>query len=109
MELPNAARAVVDPSKVRDYLLSETHPVGRFKAAVFMALGYRSARWEILRADLVAIGRTGAAVRGQAGPYGQKYHVDAILTGPSGRTASFRTVWIVADGEPPSFVTAFPR
>ena len=109
MELPNAKRAVVDPGKVRDYLLSQTHPVGRFKAAVFMALGYRRADWEVLRTDLLAIGRTGAAVHGPASPYGQKYEVDAILNGPSGRSARFRTVWIVVDGGPPSFVTAFPR
>ena len=40
MKLPNAARAIVDEAKVRDYLLSPEHPVGRFKARVFRAAGY---------------------------------------------------------------------
>lgn len=34
-KLPNAEQAVVEPAKVRDYLLSSAHPVGRFKAVVF--------------------------------------------------------------------------
>jgi hypothetical protein len=45
MSLPNADRAIVDPAKVRDYLLS--HPVGRFKAAFFLSLGYSQDRWEV--------------------------------------------------------------
>jgi len=39
MSLPNAERAVVDPVKVRDYLLSAVHPIGRFKARFFVAMG----------------------------------------------------------------------
>jgi hypothetical protein len=38
--LPNADRAIVPEAKVRDYLLSNAHPVGRFKAVFFIALGY---------------------------------------------------------------------
>jgi len=30
--LPNADEAVIEPAKLRDYLLSTTHPLGRFKA-----------------------------------------------------------------------------
>ena len=47
--LPAAERAHIDPAKVRDYLLSEVHPVGRFKAVVFQALGYTAEAWEELR------------------------------------------------------------
>ena len=65
MVLPNAARAFVEPSKVRDYLLSLSHPVGRFKAAVFSALGYHYEHWEVLRDDLLALVQVGEAVLGQ--------------------------------------------
>lgn len=110
MRLPNAHRAVVDPSKVCDYLLSPSHPVGRFKATVFFALGYVSADWEVLRDDLLGVARTGNAVPGQPSSFGQKYEVDAILTAPSGRSAPFRTIWILdAESEAPRFITAFPR
>ena len=40
MKLPNASRATIDAAKLRDYLLSPAHPVGRFKAPFFAALGY---------------------------------------------------------------------
>ena len=110
MTLPHASLAVIEPSKVRGYLLSAAHPVGRFRAAVFVALGYSGERWELLRDDLLAIAYTGTAVPGQPSQFGQKFHVDGILVGPSGRAASFRTVWIVkAENEAPRFVTAFPR
>ena len=110
MVLPNAARAFVEPSKVRDYLLSLSHPVGRFKAAVFSALGYHYEHWEVLRDDLLALVQVGEAVLGQPSPFGRKFEVDGVLIGPSGRSAPFRTVWIVrAETEVPRFVTAFPR
>lgn len=45
---------VIDPVKLRDYLLSRTHPVGRFKAASFLSLGYSADNWARLEADLRA-------------------------------------------------------
>src|SRR6266513_208368 len=56
--LPYADSAVVEPSKVRDYLLSASHPIGRFKATVFFALGYTPENWQRLRDDLLALART---------------------------------------------------
>jgi hypothetical protein len=35
MQLPNRANAYISPEKRREYRLSDTHPVGRFKAKVF--------------------------------------------------------------------------
>ena len=52
MKLPGRGRAVVDPAKLRDYMLSDAHPVGRFKAAFFRSLGYDRADWERLESDL---------------------------------------------------------
>lgn len=39
MRLPAAQLAIVEPAKIRDYLLSPEHPVGRYKASFFNALG----------------------------------------------------------------------
>ena len=50
MKLPFAERAIVEPEKVREYLLSPTHPVGRFKAAFFHALGYSSPADQVVAA-----------------------------------------------------------
>jgi hypothetical protein len=90
--LPNAACAVIDPSKVRDYLLSPSHPLGRFKAVVFNALGYSPHDWERLRDDLLRHGSAGQARPAETSTFGQKYLVSATLTGPNGRTGRFVSV-----------------
>ena len=69
--LPNAARVRVPDAKVRDYLLSSSHPVGRFKAVFFLALGFSLERWEVLRDALLDIGTSGNALPGQASPSGR--------------------------------------
>ena len=107
--LPAVERAHIEPVKVRDYLLSAVHPVGRFKAVVFEALGYKAEDWERLRDDLLTLARTTEAVAGQDSAFGQKYEVSGSLRGPNGREAKVTCVWLApADDGPPRFITAFP-
>ena len=107
--LPAVERAHIDPAKVRDYLLSAFHPVGRFKSVVFEALGYKAEEWEVLRDDLLALARTTEAVPGQPSAFGQKYEVSGTLRGPNGREAEFTCVWLAPnDDGAPRFITAFP-
>lgn len=109
MRLPGAANAIVDRAKVRDYLLSPEHPVGRFKAAFFCALGYTRDGWERLQLDLLELGRSGTARPAQAVPFGQKYEVRGILHGPGGGAAYLVTIWIILEGQAvPRLVTAYP-
>lgn len=74
-KLPNADRAVVDHAKIREYLLSAAHPVGRFKARFFFSLGYASDQWERLRDDILGIGKSGGVSSETATPYGRKFVV----------------------------------
>jgi len=98
----------VDPAKVRDYLLSPEHPIGRAKARFFTALGFRRAEWPALQAALLAHGRHGDAAPVPS-PYGRKFAVHGILEAPGGRQAAVVTVWIVLEGqESPRLVTAYP-
>jgi len=107
--LPNPAAAVVDAAKVRDYLLCQDHPVGRFKAVVFEAVGYRREGWHFLQADLLRTAWMAAKVS-EPTPFGQQYRVEAILRGPAGRNLSVRVVWLVRHGEAfARLVTAIPR
>ena len=109
MQLPGAERAYVDPAKIRDYLLSPEHPVGRGKARFFGALGFRRAEWPALQAALVELARDGAVTVGDATPFGQKYRVGGMMQGPNGRVAAVETAWIVLAGEDfPRLVTAYP-
>ena len=109
MLLPNAERAVVDDAKVRDYLLSPTHPVGRFKSVFFVALGFSGDHWEALRDALLELARTLDATPGQPSPFGSKFEIRATLRAPSGRQADVVTVWMVSNGQDfAHFITAHP-
>ena len=109
MELPARERVRIERSKVRDYLLSTAHPVGRFKATFFEALGYAAADWPQLESDMRHLALTGDATFGKRTKYGQHYEIRGILRGPSGRAAQVTTIWIVrSDEETPRFITAFP-
>ena len=109
MRLPNADLAVIEDAKVRDYLLSGSHPVGRFKSVFFVALGFSGDHWQLLRDALLQLALTGDASPGQPSPFGLKFEIRAILRGPSGRQADVLTVWMVSNGlDFPHFVTAYP-
>lgn len=109
MKLPGGDRAIVDEAKVRDYLLSPEHPVGRFKAAFFASVGYTRQNWKQLQQEFLSIVASEDAMPGQPSAFGQKYEVRSRIEGPTGRRFEVVTVWIVLRGEDvPRFVTAYP-
>lgn len=109
MRLPNVERAVAEEAKVRDYLLSPEHPVGRAKARFFAGLGFTRDGWPLLRDALLAVALEGEAELGEATVFGQKYAVRGIVRGPAGRSAPVLTAWIVRRGEDaPRLVSAYP-
>ena len=101
---------MVEPSKVRDYLLSPSHPVGRFKAVVFNALGYSQDNWPRLRDDLFLHGQSAQARLAETSIHGQKYLVSDTPTGPGGRSGAFVSVWLIEpEAAAPRFLTAYPE
>jgi len=107
--LPNADDAVIDSAKLRDYLLSTEHPLGRFKARFFKALGFTAGQWRELESALRTQHLTQNAEAAGVMPGGQKFTIRAILVGPTGQSASVVSVWFVRTGEAaPRFVTAYP-
>jgi hypothetical protein len=108
VRVPNGHRATIDPAKIRDYLLSPVHPIGRFKSAFFVSLGYSRDDWRRLEADLLVHVQDYEVAETQPNPYGVKYVVSGTLFGPLS-AAGVITVWIVRDGESaPRLVTAYP-
>lgn len=108
--IPNAGAALIERAKVADYLLSSTHPVGRFKAVVFRSLGFDAASWSDLRDALHTLARSGTAIELPSTPFGRRYEVRGTLVGPNGRSARIVTAWIVrTDEDFPRFVTAYPE
>jgi hypothetical protein len=109
MNLPAAARALIQPEKLRDYLLSTGHPVGRLRP-LSRQDGYSRQGWQRLQMDILQLARSGVAVERQMSNFGQKYEGNGILRGPSGREARVTMIWIVKNGEDfPRLVTVPQR
>jgi hypothetical protein len=108
--LPHADHAIVDEAKICNDLLSDTHPLGRFKARFFRSPGYTVESWIRLRDDLLHHGQTGKVQRIENSSYEMKVVISATMKGPNGAARPFRTVWLILDhSRQPRLVTAFPE
>jgi hypothetical protein len=97
VKLPHHDRVEIDIRKVRDYLLSPLHPVGRFKARVFKALGFDVATVEAFVAEVRRIASEDDVSEVEDFEFGRKYTVPGELRGPIG-SARVLTVWIEDSG-----------
>ncbi len=99
MRLPAGERAIVDIIKLRDYCLSSSHRLGRYKARVFGAvLGITSADAEYLRDELLLAARTQEAFPAVVDEFGSRYTVDFEIIREN-RRAVVRSAWIILLGE----------
>jgi len=109
MQLPKKAKAYIPPGKLMNYLLSETHAVGKSKAKFFSALGFDETNVTQLEEGLLAIARTEGVGDFITSPHGAKYIVDGSMKTPRGGVVRLRTIWIIeTEQENPRFVTAYP-
>ena len=112
VKLRNAHLAVVDRSKVLDYLLNEAHPDNGGKAQYFTLLGFSRDDPEGLMGALRDVAEHGEVVSSAESIHGEKYVVDGWLSvhTQESRQWSIRTVWIIDRGkDSPRLVTAYPR
>jgi hypothetical protein len=109
MKLPFRENAVVPSTKLVDYLLSPTHPVGKTKARFFAAFGFNLANAAEIEQQLIAIAQTEDVQAITTITFGTKYVLGGILQAADGRQALIETVRIIeTDTEQPRFVTAYP-
>jgi len=107
--LPYADRAIIDREKLEGYVLSASHPVGRFKARFFARLGFTAGRWRLFEQALREQHLGQPAEAGPRDAFGQAFTIRAMLRGPTGAAALVISVWFVRVGEDrPRFVTAYP-
>lgn len=108
VKIPDFDRAVIDEHKITGYLLSDSHPAGRSKAAFFKQFGFRSDAWPQFRDALLAHAKTGKALSVIETYYGKKYIISGPLVCPDSRRPNIRTVWFVKAGaNTPRLVTAY--
>jgi hypothetical protein len=109
VRVPEAGQVRIDDRKVRGYLLSPTHPLGRFKARVFRASGFDETNVEAFVAELRRIAATAEVTEVEDTQFGRKYTVPGDLRGPVS-TAQVITVWIQETGQTGvRLVTVRPR
>jgi hypothetical protein len=109
MKLPNKEKAVIAESKLKRYLLSEAHSVGKSKAKFFIEVGFDQDTFEILEHGLLVIAQSEDVTEVVPSPHGVKYVIDGTLETPNRRRVDVRTIWIIDRGrDRPRFVTAYP-
>jgi len=99
MTIPNAANCIVEPEKVRDYLLNLSHPAGKGKAAFFTTMGFRQQDWEVLATALGQTVRNSPVTISMTSRHGQKYIVDGVLVRQLASYRSFARCGLLI-GEP---------
>jgi len=109
MRIPGAERALISEDKLVRYLLNWDHPDGASKARVLAHAGFDGARpYELdqaLREQHLAV----EAQRGKPSPFGRKYEITQLLSGPEG-TVTVTSVWMIRHGESfPRLITIVPE
>lgn len=100
---------MISQSKLVKYILSQTHPVGRFKAKFFRQSGFDETNANLFEEALKAIAESQDVQKVIKSPYGTKYLIQGKIETPIGKTVAVKTVWIIEKGETnPRFVTVYP-
>ncbi len=109
MKLPFHKNAYIQKEKLTEYILSETHTVGRLKAKFFRAAGFNESNVSILKESLLKIAHSQKVKEVKISEHGKKYVIDGQVKAPSGKVLSIRTIWIIETNQKsPRFVTAYP-
>jgi uncharacterized protein DUF6883 len=110
MKLPNADKAVIAQNKLVLYLLNVAHRKGSGKARTLLSMGYAPENWQQLESDIRAQHLSAKVSESVESDYGMRYDIVAPLTGPSGRTIVFRSVWqIDLATDAPRLITRYPE
>ena len=106
--LPNAAIALVEDVKIRDYLLNPGNPQNQGKAGQFGRFGFTRMGWAVLAGALGRHPVQNQVVKITRSQHGAKYVVECTLMTPDGRNPCLRSVWIIENGQSrPRLVTAY--
>jgi hypothetical protein len=103
MKIPNSDRAIIEPSKLTEYLLNTEHKRGSAKAKLLIYFGYSPENWQQLESDIRKFHLDVDVNVVKETAYGMRYEVSANLLTPINRQLLVKTVWQVDTG------TDFPR
>lgn len=109
MKLPNGEVALVSTKKIKNYLLSIEHPVGKLKAKFFNTTGFSQKDAKKLEQLLLKIAAENELTEITSSEYGKKYIIEGTIKSSKGKSVRIQTIWIVETGKTrPRFITAYP-
>lgn len=109
MKLPNGKDAHISSEKLTEYILSETHIVGKLKAKFFRRAGFNETNISVFKKALLEIALTQEVKDVVSTIYGKKYVIDGEIISPKKMILKVRIVWIIEIGQSsPRFVTVYP-
>ena len=110
-ELPGWEDAWIPKLKLSDYVLSETHEVGRHKARVFRSeLGIEREQWRFLHDQILDGFPEAQATFHEETEFGLKWEVPILVTGRNEAERWVTTGWIVEYRDlRPKLATAYLR
>jgi hypothetical protein len=103
MKIPNSDRAIIESSKITDYLLNTEHQRGGAKAKLLIQFGYTLDKWEKLEEDIRRFHLEQDVDLITETLYGIRYQISANLITPIERPLFVKTVWQI------DINTDFPR
>ncbi|OGK23863.1 hypothetical protein A2954_07175 [Candidatus Roizmanbacteria bacterium RIFCSPLOWO2_01_FULL_37_12] len=100
---------IISRKKLTDYILSETHATGKFKAKFFRSLGFNETNIVIFEKELRKLFKYQEIKDAEISPYGTKYIIDGEIKTPIKKAVKIRTIWIIEKGQKrPRFITIYP-
>jgi len=109
MKIPNNNQSIVADNKITDYLLSETHEIGKRKADFFKRFGFDIKDIDTLRDSLIQHSIDRDIEQTKNSEFGIKYELKCEIKTPDKRNPCIVSVRIVENGqEEPKLVTAYP-
>ena len=110
MKLPNSDKVQVDEMKIKEYLLSTSHPDGSSKASFFSQVGFTLGNWEIFAQSLRRHAKDHDVTKVVESKYGTRYSIEGYLETPDGRNPKVRSIWITEKhSRVPRLITAYPK
>lgn len=108
MKMPNNTEAIVDTNKITDYLLSDTHEIGKHKAAFFKSFGFDVSSPITITKALKAHAEERVILNSKDSPYGKKYELECEIETPDDRNPCIVSVWIIENNtNEPRLITAY--
>lgn len=106
--MPNNELSIIAESKITDYLLSNTPPIGKHKANFFSRFGFCLSEIETFRNALLQHSHEREIETNEETEYGNKYKLKCEFQTPDNINPCIVTVWIIENGdESPKLITAY--